>query len=392
MRSRETATTIHFACTRGDRKGVSSDTLISCKELATRLRALAKPHLHVLALFLAIPAMSCAPDQHVRNTASLRVIDSIVLHDGRGERLARPSSIAVAPNGDYYISDRLQGLAFRYSRHGILLNTIGTKGAGPGEFQSPRGFAFLGDSQVVAVDPGLRRAQRFSSDGHLIGEPYKLPFDFSMATGIGNAIWFGGSEPSGGMSVIRWTPGNDSSKSMLPLPMELHNPLLLLLGGAVIAAHPDTLVVGFGPSGTLRIASPATGRILDTLVVPVRVRRGLTETALRAATEGDGFGVLNSASSLAAIGFLPQGRFEIVFQDLRRVQTEFLSQLYLSIVGDSARSNCIDIPVPQLDSVRPLLTFHGDTLVMLEQPIIGDTAVVTVVRSLILDPDANCEA
>ena len=390
MCSHEAAIIIHPAASGSDLKHVQGHKPVDRNKRALRPSGLARPNLGALASILALLAVSCRSDHHVQEATVLRMVDSVVLQDGRNERIARPSSVAVAPNGDFYVSDRLQGIAFRCSRRGLLLNTIGAKGAGPGEFQSPRGFAFPNDSQVVAVDPGLRRAQRFGSDGHRIGEPYDLPFDFSMITGTRDAIWIGGSEPSGGMSIIRWTLSNDSSTRMLPLPKELRNPLLLLLGGAVIAAHPDTLAVGFGPSSTIRLISSVTGQILDTLAVPVRARRGLPETAFQAASEGNGFGVLNSASSLVAIGFLPRGRLEVVFQDLKRLQTEFVSKLYLSIVDDSAPSGCIDIPVPQLDSVRPQITFHNDTLVMLEQPIIGDTSVTTVIRMFALDTNANC--
>lgn len=343
----------------------------------------------VLGIIGVAACRSEVPPPH--RTEVLRLVDSTVLQDGDGRRIARPSSVEMAPNGDIYVSDRLQGIGFRFARDGRFLNTIGSKGSGPGEFQSPRGFAFIGDSQVVAFDPGLHRAQAFMPTGRPIGEPLLLPFDFGMATVSGPTVWIGGSDPTDNLALLRWSSVEGLVNTGVRLPADLSKrPLLLLLGGAVVAAHPDTLILGYGYSDSLLVLNPHSVKLLDSFIVPKRARRGLTQAAANAALAGNGFEVLNNASSLSAIGFLPDGGLEVVYSDLTRSGADFVSKSFVTILNRQHHPICVDIPLPQLDASRPLISFHGDTLLIFEQALVGDTSVLNVLRGFIVGTTSDC--
>lgn len=314
-----------------------------------------------------------------------------VLEEGDSTQLARPSAVAQAPNGDIFVSDRLRGLASRYEHDGHLLSTLGRKGAGPGEFESPRAFAFVGDTTVLAFDPGLRRAQLFGYGGTVIGDPVSLPFDFSMAVGSDDGVWIGGSSVEADLAVVRWSPTSDSLVPFFPLPRLFHEyPLLLLLGGAELAASRDTVVMAFGAGNVLYIMDGRSRELLDSIVVPRSKRRGLPDATLETARQGNGFEILNSASALGAVSLLSTGEIAVVHQDLTQAPGNFKSELYLTTLSRSGEPVCVDAPIPQLGEDRPLLEFVGDTLLMLEQELVGADSIRTVVRRLVVDGARRC--
>lgn len=314
-----------------------------------------------------------------------------ILQEGASARLARPSAVAQAPNGDLIVSDRLLGQAFRFTRHGRLLNTIGHKGSGPGEFQAPRAFAFLGDSVLVAMDPGLHRAQRFSLGGTPIGLPIDLPFDASVPTAANGFVWFGGSSLQDNFSLLRWDPRSEMAARFLAVPQAYReSPLLLLLGGAVVAPSADNLIVGFGPSSTLLLLDAKNGAILDSIMIPVARRRGLSDGAVKAAQAGNGFAVLDSASSLSNIGQLSSGGLAVVFRDLTRTRVDFTSKLYMTTIDRRGHPRCVDRPLAQLDATLPVMNFVGDTLLVLEQLLGQGDTVQTVIRRLVVNDSTAC--
>jgi hypothetical protein len=66
----------------------------------------------------------------------------------------KPTDVAIAPNGDIYVADGYgQSLIHRYSANGELLQSIGWKGDGPGQFKCPHGLCVdtRGDEPVLLV-------------------------------------------------------------------------------------------------------------------------------------------------------------------------------------------------------------------------------------------------
>ena len=69
----------------------------------------------------------------------------------------RPTDVAVAPNGDVYVTDGYgQSLIHRYTADGAHVQTIGWKGNGPGQFDCPHGICI--DSR--GTEPVLLVADR----------------------------------------------------------------------------------------------------------------------------------------------------------------------------------------------------------------------------------------
>jgi streptogramin lyase len=83
----------------------------------------------------------------------------------------QPSGIAVAPNGDIFVTDGhgKNDRVVKFSRDGRFLKTWGHHGAGPGEFDQPHDIS-IGGSQgrVFIADRSNSRVQIFDQEGNFI--------------------------------------------------------------------------------------------------------------------------------------------------------------------------------------------------------------------------------
>ena len=113
--------------------------------------------------------------------------------------IGHPTDIAVAPDGEVYVSDILSDRILRFIRSQDLVDTIGKKGAGPGEFDGPTAIR-AGSSMVWVVDRGNGRLQTLSRAGQYVST---VPLGPELRT----------DQPSIGPngSLLIGTMGSDSS-------------------------------------------------------------------------------------------------------------------------------------------------------------------------------------
>src|SRR3569623_2619446 len=113
---------------------------------------------------------------------------------GSDAELRRPVGVAVRPDGTrLYVVDiggvdsdehRVQVLD---TQRGQLLQTIGRRGIGDGEFNLPVQAATPPDGTLYVVDGGNIRVQAFTGDGHFrfaFGEVGRFPGQFARPKGI----------------------------------------------------------------------------------------------------------------------------------------------------------------------------------------------------------------
>ncbi len=83
-----------------------------------------------------------------------------------------PSDIAIAPNGDIFVSDGHGGDSnariVKFSKDGKFIKTWGKRGSGPGEFDSPHALAFDSRGRLYVADKGNSWIQIFDQDGNFI--------------------------------------------------------------------------------------------------------------------------------------------------------------------------------------------------------------------------------
>jgi hypothetical protein len=118
-----------------------------------------------------------------------------------------PSGLAVAPNGELFVSDGYGGhRVHKFSSDGRLLLSWGKQGTGPGEFALLHNIWVDKDSRVIICDRENDRIQIFDDSGHFLEEWTDLskPGDVWINNDLVYCVEQGGH---GGVSI--WTLGGD---------------------------------------------------------------------------------------------------------------------------------------------------------------------------------------
>jgi len=102
-----------------------------------------------------------------------------------GKHFNRPTDVAVAPDGSFYVSDGYgNSRVARFSSDGKFIGDWGHKGDGPGEFDLPHGIALDLEGRVYVADRSNSRIQVFTGDGKFLqqwksaelGRPWAVTF------------------------------------------------------------------------------------------------------------------------------------------------------------------------------------------------------------------------
>lgn len=180
----------------------------------------------------------------------------------------RPTGVAVAPNGDIFVSDghapnaHNSARIVKFSADGRFIKSWGRKGSAPGEFDEPHDI-FIGGTQnrLYVADRKNRRIQVFDLDGKLIAAWPQFGEPSSVFVGKDDTIYVGAAfpDPKAKKGVLRGiVVGNardGSLKAFIPDP-----------------ADPDSLDVGTTASG---IAADDAGNIYAADVAAHNLRKYL---------------------------------------------------------------------------------------------------------------------
>ena len=80
-----------------------------------------------------------------------------------------PAKAAVAPSGEIYVADGYGNARIhRFSVDGVLIDSWGEPGNGPGQFNGPHSLFVHSDGRVFVCDRENNRVQIFSEDGSLV--------------------------------------------------------------------------------------------------------------------------------------------------------------------------------------------------------------------------------
>ena len=82
------------------------------------------------------------------------------------------SDVAMAENGDLFVSDGegQNTRVVKFSKDGKFIKTWGTKGAAPGQMQTPHAIFIDGKGRVWVADRGNKRLQVFDQDGTFLDQ------------------------------------------------------------------------------------------------------------------------------------------------------------------------------------------------------------------------------
>ena len=178
----------------------------------------------------------------------------------------RPTGVAVAPNGDVFVTDGHEpnkhnsSRVVKFSKDGRFLKTWGHKGPAPGDFSEPHDI-FIGGSQgrLYVADRGNKRIQVFDLDGNFIAAWPQFGRPSSVFVGKDDTIYVGASFPDPAAKkgelrgIVVGNAKDGSLKAFIPDP-----------------ADPDKLDVGTTASG---IAADDSGSIYAADVAAHNLRK-----------------------------------------------------------------------------------------------------------------------
>jgi len=114
----------------------------------------------------------------------------------------RPTDVAVAPNGDFFISDGyVNSRVVKFSKDGKFVKKWGTKGTGPAEFNLPHNIVMDSRGRLFVGDRENKRIQIFDQEGRFLdqwtqfGAPYGMFITrddrIYVADGVANTVLAG---------------------------------------------------------------------------------------------------------------------------------------------------------------------------------------------------------
>ena len=178
----------------------------------------------------------------------------------------RPTGVAVAPNGDVFVTDghapnqHNSARVVKFSKDGRFIKSWGHKGSAPGDFDEPHDI-FIGGSQarVYIADRRNNRVQVFDQDGNFIAAWKQFGQPSSVFVGKDDTIYVGSSFRDSAAKkgelrgIVVGNVKDGSLKAFIPDP-----------------ADPDKLDVGTSASG---IAADEAGAIYAADVAAHNLRK-----------------------------------------------------------------------------------------------------------------------
>ena len=106
------------------------------------------------------------------------------------DRFNQPNHVAIAPNGDIYVSDGYQNArVVQFSASGTFVRIIGgVKGTQPGQLQLPHGVALDSRGRILVNDSDNQRVSVFDTEGRFV-ESWPLPSRGGIAVAADDTVY-----------------------------------------------------------------------------------------------------------------------------------------------------------------------------------------------------------
>lgn len=99
-----------------------------------------------------------------------------------------PSDVAVSGQGRIYVVDGVHHRVVSFDDQGGQAAAFGSRGSGPGEFDTPVGIDVDADGAVYIADAGNHRIQKFTADGAFLQQVALPPLDGRPADPVDVAV------------------------------------------------------------------------------------------------------------------------------------------------------------------------------------------------------------
>jgi hypothetical protein len=146
----------------------------------------------------------------------------------------RPTGIAVAPNGDIFVTDghypnsHHSARVVKFSKNGRFIKAWGREGTAPGEFQDPHDIVIGGSqNRVYVADRRNARIQVFDQDGTFIAAWKQFGEPSSVFVGKDDTIYVGSAFPDATAKkgelrgIVVGSAKDGSLKAFIPDPYDI---------------------------------------------------------------------------------------------------------------------------------------------------------------------------
>ena len=337
---------------------------------------------------------------------TLTLVDSVLLSEADTLYIGNPYAPVVDPfDGSFYVPDIFSSRMLRFGRDGRLMLVYGRPGEGPGEFRGgPRVPMILDDSTVAAQTTRSRRVNIFDRN---TGETIRV-VNFPALGGItppvviGEEVWMTDFEIRRRTSLTRWRPTTDEFTSMGGLPQEYIASLssdnwsyASLFRISSLAYGGERFVQGWSGLDEMFVLN-LRGEVLDTVNIPVARRKGVpADLRERIDIEHIPFREqLEGSSRLRQLFPRTGGGFLFTHHDQKALKMEpmpvLTAKTWVGILSPDFEKACVDAPVPRDFEMRPMETFRGDTLFVLDRRIEDSEKLQTWILMYLVS-DEKCD-
>ncbi|MGE0354594.1 MAG: hypothetical protein AB7Q69_15365, partial [Gemmatimonadales bacterium] len=203
--------------------------------------------------------------------------------EGDSVLLSLPGFLAIAPSGDFVVTDAVLQRVVVVSREGHVLKRFGRQGRGPGEALALGFVFFVDDTTLATIDHNVANLTLWAWPEGVYRSSREIPgFGFYGAVKEGRTIWLGWMGPRSGIpqrAIGKWDLNADSIDFVAKAPSEyfVHPASPLLVFASVrIDVWVDTIDAVFGARNRLE-QFDTLGMPLRAWELPVSRRRGVPE-------------------------------------------------------------------------------------------------------------------
>lgn len=328
-------------------------------------------------------------DQVIAASPAIRKVDEVILRETDSLYVAGPIGVVVGRDGSLYVSDNIENRVVRFSRTGELVQTYGRRGQGPGELMAPSRLGLIGDSVLLVADDdrGQVTAYDVASGQYL----YDVAITGNSG-GIGvrhDTVWMGNRNFGQQTGAVSWSAADRTPRYMVDFPPLYKTSRLVATVYGYVNVLPlgDSLLVSYFASPDL-LLTDLQGRVGRTLRIPAVRRRTVPVDLERRYREAR---TRNERASLvpllAAAHQLSSGTVALVSYDIDWPGQVTLRRAWVILLSPNLQRACLDLPLPLTRDGTGTVTFHGDTLVTLEQEV-RELGARLVSRRYVVDESA----
>lgn len=313
---------------------------------------------------------------------------------------------AKRPDGTLFVADMANARLVQFDAQGRWVRTIGRKGNGPGEFQSPGMTGLVDNGRTVAVlDAMTFRMHLFRADSGSFIRSFLIPGNnIGLNWNImGDTVLFASSLSNA--MLIRWITSTDNTSTIGETPRRLIDDQFTSLqhGRAEVARINQGMVALLQTEPGLHLLD-ASGNKTGFVTLPSRRRRGepsdLFDRAKAEAGKGMARNLAPVGSAVNGLRRLSNGSLVTLMLDVDQI-AKFNPErprapifgnyrLWASMVKPDLSAACVDAPVAVETDVVPLPFFSGDTLWVLSVKTDSTDKVQTKVEGFLLG-DEGCD-